>query len=613
MASGGGDTLHTSGVSGSDANVPVQQVAASIAPASATLSAPVGSAFSSLAVTVTDAGGVPVPGYSVLFTAPGSGASGTFAGSNPAITDASGIADPGAFTANTIAGSYSVIAQGSSLQATFTLTNTAGALTQLGLSYPPDVFSTWPVTVTVIPEDQYGNALSSFTDSLHFDSSDPNADLPPDGSLCGCSGSYQFQVTFKATGSQTVTVTDTTTSLSQSAIANLNVIAPINLVVTTSDDPVCSAQSATPQTTPGIGSGVCSLRDALNEASSGLAANITFDTSKMILTTINLVNGVLEIPNDARIIGPTTGGPITVSGGGLSGVFQMTDPTAQGAIDGIAITGGFVNDSSPNGAAGPAIYNNGTLSVDGSAISANNAVSAGDIAVGGAIFSDNDLEISNSTITGNTVSGASEAFGGGIFNVSYVNASNLTVSNNTAEATAGGGFAAGGGILTGIYPYAEMDLDHSTISGNSAMGYFDGSGDAAGGGIANLGGDIWMEYSTIAGNSTTFGYFYGGGGVYCQCYQEFYNNTITGNASDTTGGGLLLDSGSLMVLSNTIISGNSGSGHKDLQNFSGGPTMTWVETSFMRGASSWRRLPITAARYKPRFRCRAAPRFATVS
>jgi hypothetical protein len=570
VASGGGDTLHTGGVSGSDTNVAVQQVAASIAPPSATLSAAVNAQFSSLAVTVTDAGGVPVPGYSVVFTAPGSGASGTFTGGTATVTiptDASGLADPGAFTANTTAGSYAVTAQGSSLQATFNLTNTAGTLSQLGLSYLPDVFTTWPVTVTVIPEDQYGNALSTLTDSLHFTSSDPNADLPPDGPLCGCTGAYQFQATFKTHGSQTITVTDMTTSLSVPAVASFNVVDPINLVVTTSDDPALFSTECDPQTTPGTGTGVCSLRDALNEASSGLAANITFDTSKMSSTTITLVNGVLEIPNDARIIGSTTSGPITVSGNNASGVFQMTDPTAQGAIDGITITGGFVNDSSPNGPAGPAIYNNGTLWVDSSVITGNNAVSDSELAIGGAIYSDNDLEISNSTITGNTASGGAEALGGGIFNISYLNASNLTVSNNTAESTATGGFGAGGGIFTGIYPFAEMDLDHSTISVNSALGYFDGSGDAAGGGIANIGGEMWMEYNTIAGNSTTFGYFYGGGGVYCQCYQEFYNNTITANTADSLGGGLLLDSGSIMVLSNTIISGNSGPNLADFANY----------------------------------------------
>jgi uncharacterized repeat protein (TIGR01451 family) len=583
VASGGGDTLHSGGVTASDINVPVQQVAASISPSSSTLSAAVGSAFSSLAVAVTDAGGVPVPGYSVVFTAPVSGPSGTFAGNATTVTistDAGGVADPGAFTANTIANtavnpSYTVTAQGSSLLASFTLTNTAGAVTQLDLQYLPDVFTTWPVTITVIPEDQYGNALSSFTDSLHFASSDPSAVLPTDGPLCGCTGSYQFSVTLNtptAGTPTTITVTDTTTPLSTPAVATFNVVPPINLVVTTSDDPVLFSTDCEPQTTPGTGgAGACSLRDALNAASSGLAANITFDTSRMSSTTITLMNGALEIPNDARIIGPTTGGPITVSGNNASGVFQMTDQTAQGAIDGIAITGGFVNDASPNGPSGAAIYNNGTLWVDGSVISANTATSDTEIAVGGAIFSDNDLEISNSTITGNTVSGAAEAFGGGIFNLSYLDASNLTVSNNSAEATSPSGFAAGGGIFTGLYPYAEMDLDHSTISANSAQGPIDGSGDAAGGGIASINGEMWMEYSTIAGNSTTFGYFYGGGGVYCQCYQELYNNTITANASDTTGGGLLLDTGSLMVLSNSIISGNSGSGHKDFENFSGGP------------------------------------------
>ena len=60
-------------------------------------------------VQVKDAGQNPIPGMTVTFSAPGSGASGTFAGGvNTAVTNASGIATAAAFTANTIAGSYAV-------------------------------------------------------------------------------------------------------------------------------------------------------------------------------------------------------------------------------------------------------------------------------------------------------------------------------------------------------------------------------------------------------------------------------------------------------------------------------------------------------------------------
>jgi hypothetical protein len=85
-----------------------------------------------LQATVADAGGNPISGVAVTFTAPSSGASGTFTGSiltTSVQTNTSGIAVAPAFTANTMAGSYTVTASapGAGSPVTFSLTNTAGA------------------------------------------------------------------------------------------------------------------------------------------------------------------------------------------------------------------------------------------------------------------------------------------------------------------------------------------------------------------------------------------------------------------------------------------------------------------------------------------------------
>jgi hypothetical protein len=62
-----------------------------------------------LQATVKDSGGNLVPGVTVTFTAPTTGASGTFAGGvNTAVTNSSGVATSGVFTANGITGAYSV-------------------------------------------------------------------------------------------------------------------------------------------------------------------------------------------------------------------------------------------------------------------------------------------------------------------------------------------------------------------------------------------------------------------------------------------------------------------------------------------------------------------------
>jgi len=81
-----------------------------------------------LVATVKDSAGNPLSGVAVTFTAPGSGASGTFAGggvTNTVNTNASGVATSAVFTANATTGTYNVNATvaGVASPAVFALTN----------------------------------------------------------------------------------------------------------------------------------------------------------------------------------------------------------------------------------------------------------------------------------------------------------------------------------------------------------------------------------------------------------------------------------------------------------------------------------------------------------
>ena len=89
-----------------------------------------------LQALVTNNSGTGVAGVSVTFAAPGSGASGTFSGSATVLTNSSGIATAPTFTANSIPGSYMVVATTGSLSASFGLRNTtAVGHTNVGVFY----------------------------------------------------------------------------------------------------------------------------------------------------------------------------------------------------------------------------------------------------------------------------------------------------------------------------------------------------------------------------------------------------------------------------------------------------------------------------------------------
>jgi hypothetical protein len=174
----------------------------------------VGYAFATpLQVIVTDGYGNAVPGVPVTYAAPTSGPSGTISDSNVITTDARGIAAP-TFRANTAAGgSYTVTATASGVSgspASFSLTNTPDRARAFVVSgFPSPTTAGFPQNLTITAQDQYGNIATSYSGTVQFTSTDPNAVFPLNN-VTLTSGTGTFSATLKTAGTQSITATDST-------------------------------------------------------------------------------------------------------------------------------------------------------------------------------------------------------------------------------------------------------------------------------------------------------------------------------------------------------------------------------------------------------------------
>jgi hypothetical protein len=316
--------------------------------------------------------------------------------------------------------------------------------------------------------------------------------------------------------------------------------------------------------------GTTSLRDAIAYANAATGSvTINFDPTVFATAqTITLTEGPLTLSNTSTtetIAGPAGG--VTVSGGGLSRVFQV-DANVTASISGLTITGGNTVYS------GGGLYNNGTITLTNCTISGN---------------------IANDT-TGNQTDG-----GGGLYNVGSSSAANLyecIISNNQVLGPAG----SGGGVYNRS---GTATLTDCTISGNFALGT-DGSGGGLqgggptvlndctlsdneagynGGGLANYGTNITLTNCTISGNSSNS---YGGGvGATSSGGTTALNNcTISGNSALDAGGGLSKQvSKGKVTLANTIVAGNTAPSGPDASGtFASGGYNLIGETD---GSSKW--------------------------
>jgi len=158
-----------------DLSIAEIRVAAATSTITATAGTPqsstVNTAFvTNLQATVKDGSNNPVVGTTVTFTAPGSGATGSFAsGANTAVTNSSGVAVAAVFTANTTAGNYTVTAGASGVTspASFLLTNAPGSPASVaataGASQSATVNTAFATNLQVTVKDTYGNAVNGAT------------------------------------------------------------------------------------------------------------------------------------------------------------------------------------------------------------------------------------------------------------------------------------------------------------------------------------------------------------------------------------------------------------------------------------------------------------------
>lgn len=125
---------------------------------------------------------------------------------------------------------------------------------------------------------------------------------------------------------------------------------------------------------------------------------------------------------------------------------------------------------------------------------------------------------------------------------------NITLTNGNS------GSDEGGAVLVNN---ADLILNHSLISGNSADGAY-----AGGGGIAVRNGNATLTQSTISGNTVTGLYANGGGLLVSDGDATLNQSIISGNqavGTNSFGGGLYVGSGNA-ILTQSIVSGNTVSG-----------------------------------------------------
>ena len=178
--------------------------------------------------------------------------------------------------------------------------------------------------------------------------------------------------------------------------------------------------------------------------------------------TVNIAAGtyaettMITLDKDVTITGDSTTNTI-IDGGNSHRSFDIAGGKTV-AMNYLSIRNGNANNGDGNGNDGGGIQNWGTLTLNNSTISGNNAATAG-----GAFANAGTLTLNNSTISGNTTGD-----GGGIRNTGggTVILNNTTVSNNTATSN-GGGINNVSGTLT---------LKNTLIAGNTSSNNQDVTG-----------------------------------------------------------------------------------------------------------------------------------------
>jgi hypothetical protein len=272
-----------------------------------------------------------------------------------------------------------------------------------------------------------------------------------------------------------------------------------------------------------------SLRGEIAAAGSG--DTIAFAPSLSGQTiALSSTNGELKIAwKNLTIQGPGAG-QLTI-GGGYSRVFEVDGSTTNVTLSGLSIIDGI----------GTAYYPYGNTAWGGGHSSATGTAQDGQ---GGAIWNGGTLTVNGCTIAYNSaaVHFDSNFAGGGIYNAGTLIVSNSTLAHNSVGDTYG--YSGNGG---GIYNAGTLTVNGSTLYDNIAYGGY--------------GGGIFSGYkSTVAitGSTLTFNYGSLGGGIYDNGSMTLSGCTVSGNLADSEGGGIFNDKyGKLTIQSGSVVKNNT--------------------------------------------------------
>ena len=301
-----GVTASVSGV-GTSASFSLTNTAGAPASITATAGTPQSTAISmafgtNLQVTVKDGGNNLLSGVTVTFGAPGSGASGNFAGGVvTATTNASGVATAAVFMANATAGSYSVTASASGIgtPASFALTNTVGAPASItataGTPQSATINTAFATNLSATVKDAGNNPLSGITVTFATPGS-------------GASGSFAGGV---------VTATTNTSGVATAAVFTANATAGSYSVTASASGVGAPASFSLTNTAPTIQTLSINTNNlnfgSQNAGSTSAAQNITVTNTGTASATFTSVTLIGSNPSEFTIASNTCTGVLAVN------------------------------------------------------------------------------------------------------------------------------------------------------------------------------------------------------------------------------------------------------------------------------------------------------------
>ncbi len=296
-------------------------------------SAPSGKQFGApLTATVTTAG-IGTAGEKVKFTAPASGASGTFANGTATetdVTNSAGVATSSTFSANMVGGAFSVTAtvSGASSPVTFALTNIPATSYAFSMS-GEDVNGGYYALAGSIAVDPTGKVLAGEQDyndgSLGLTSPEPSGDQITGGTLTFPSGASPGQATL------TLNTNNTSLGTTGTEVFGVQFVNSKHALIMEFDGFATSSGSMDLQNLPSKLSGPY----AFALSGSDLAGAPFAFGGVFAISGSSLTNGIIDV-NDADNTGVTIGKA-------FSGTISVADSFGRGRISGVKISNVLVS------------------------------------------------------------------------------------------------------------------------------------------------------------------------------------------------------------------------------------------------------------------------------